>query len=164
MFKISLIIISSLIILKFSGSSIINSQTVTVFLGNYEITTQQGFILLAAILFLLFLVLITYLLVGFTFLTKHKKVMTNNTKTSNALDHMVECMTLSNLGDYHGSQKALKQINKNLADHPIVNLLNIQSNNLASDNSLISSLICAAFSKSKSFAASFIVFFNSIIS
>lgn len=154
MFKISLIIILSIIILKFSGSSIINTQTITILLGNYEITAQQGFIFLTVILLILFLILITYLLIGFSFFTKHQKIMSNNNKTSMALDSMVDCITLTNLGDYSGSQKALKQINKNLANHPIINLLNIQSHNIVKNKKAINKNFEALLNnaKTKNFA------------
>ena len=149
MFKISLIIILSIVILKFSVSNIINTQTVTILLGNYEIHAQQGFILLLAVLFFLALIFIIYFFIGVKFFARHKRIISTNHKTTNALDHIIDCVTLTNLGDYNGSQKALKQIHKNLAGHPIVNLLNIQSHNIVKNTKEINKNFTALLNNQK---------------
>lgn len=133
MLKIIFIIILSIIILNIGSSNIINSHSITIFVGNYEIITQKGFLFLVVALVVILLILAIYLSIGLVFFTKHKKVISNNNKSSIALDNMIDCITLTNLGDYNGSQKALKQISKNLSGHPIVNLLNIQSNNIVNN-------------------------------
>ena len=127
MFKISFVIILSILILKFVGSDLISTSEITLSLGDYEIIAKQNFVAFIIIITILLLILITYILFSLTFLAKHKRVISSNKKIVSSLDDMTKCITAINLGDFNESQKKIKQISKNISNHPLVNLLNLQS-------------------------------------
>ena len=133
MLKLTIIIILAILSLSLFNSNVIAHKEINIFLGDYQITMSQNLIIFLIILFIFLISFLIYLFISLKFYKKHKEISSYNKKSRLALDHMVDCITLTSLGDFSASAKHLKQLNKNLPDHPLVNLLNLQNNSLANN-------------------------------
>ena len=130
MIKTALIIIFAILILALIGSNFEQQNLITILIGNYEIETSQSFLLFLIIVTVIISFLVIYMLVSFFFISRYRNIISKNKNYRTSLNDMVDCITLTSLGDYKGSQKYLRKIDKSLNNHPIASLLNLQSHAL----------------------------------
>ena len=124
--KLFILPIISIFCLLFLGN-IPSNEEVSFIFADYQFSLNKKFFYLCLItIFIISLAIISFVIIIY-FKSKYYRVEKKNKKYNNSLDDLTSYISLSAIGNHNDATKFLQNIKKNIPNHPLSNLLELQN-------------------------------------